>query len=492
MTIFLSTIDRVAVIGAGISGVVTAAHLLKAGLEVTVFERNQEAGGVWLYDDRTPVDPVFPATKPSEGEQTGGYEDIQESDRLVLEHAPPGPCYVGLQNNVSTPLMRVTLNSWPDKTPDYVSHRVLKEYIVDTSKKSGVYDETIFGAKVTNIEKVTKKSKWQVSWTELREDEATGKVKEQDSNALFDAVVVASGHYHAPRIPDIIGLADIKRLWPSRVFHSKGYRKPDQYAGKNVLLIGGGVSSTDIARELGPVATSIYQSTRNGAYDITEKMLPENGTRVAEIAFFEITGATGTEEPPAAATNWHLPIKVHLKSHGQEPTLEQIDYVIVCTGYHFTLPFLRRFHEDDTPTAEASDTVLVTDGTQVHNLHKDIFYIPDPTLAFIGVPFYTATFSLFEFQAIALAEVFAGIARLPSGSNMREEYRAKIEQKGLGRNFHSLRGKEEGYVQELLDWVNFFRSKVGLPLIPGYTEVWHDAKRIQRKIFEQFHDKSVD
>lgn len=41
------SINRVAVIGAGISGVVTAAHLLKAGLDVTVFERNQEAGGVW-------------------------------------------------------------------------------------------------------------------------------------------------------------------------------------------------------------------------------------------------------------------------------------------------------------------------------------------------------------------------------------------------------------------------------------------------------------
>lgn len=42
-----NTIDRVAVIGAGISGVVTAAHLLNAGLEVTVFERNKETGGVW-------------------------------------------------------------------------------------------------------------------------------------------------------------------------------------------------------------------------------------------------------------------------------------------------------------------------------------------------------------------------------------------------------------------------------------------------------------
>jgi cation diffusion facilitator CzcD-associated flavoprotein CzcO len=41
------TIRRVAVIGAGISGVVSAGHLLAAGLEVTVFERNQAAGGVW-------------------------------------------------------------------------------------------------------------------------------------------------------------------------------------------------------------------------------------------------------------------------------------------------------------------------------------------------------------------------------------------------------------------------------------------------------------
>jgi hypothetical protein len=250
-----------------------------------------------------------------------------------------------------------------------------------------------------------------------------------------------------------------------------------------VLLIGGGVSSTDIARELGPVAKTIYQSTRNGAYDLTEKMLPDNGARVTEIASFEITGATRTEEPLTAES--HLPIRVHLKSTDKDTTIEDVDYVIVCTGYHFTLPFLRRFHEDDTSPTEASDTVLVTDGTQVHNLHKDIFYIPDPTLAFVGVPYYTATFTLFEFQAIALTEVFAGIARLPSGSNIREEYRAKIEQKGVGRNFHSLKGEEEGYVQELLDWINFFRAKVGLPLIPGYTETWHEAKKVQRKLIEQ-------
>lgn len=48
----------------------------------------------------------------------------------------------------------------------------------------------------------------------------------------FDAVVVASGHYHAPRIPDIPGLPEAKARWPSRIFHSKRYRRPDSFAGK--------------------------------------------------------------------------------------------------------------------------------------------------------------------------------------------------------------------------------------------------------------------
>ena len=38
---------RVGVVGAGISGVVTAAHLGKAGIEVTVLERSSAPGGVW-------------------------------------------------------------------------------------------------------------------------------------------------------------------------------------------------------------------------------------------------------------------------------------------------------------------------------------------------------------------------------------------------------------------------------------------------------------
>ncbi len=38
---------RVAVIGAGVSGVATARHLKAAGVDVVVFERYKAAGGNW-------------------------------------------------------------------------------------------------------------------------------------------------------------------------------------------------------------------------------------------------------------------------------------------------------------------------------------------------------------------------------------------------------------------------------------------------------------
>lgn len=169
-----------------------------------------------------------------------------------------------------------------------------------------------------------------------------------------------------------------------------------------------------------------------------------------------------------------LPLFVHLKS-GER--LCDIDNIIICTGYHITLPFLSQYHDDDTAPGDANDSILVTDGTQVHNLHKDIFYIPDPTLAFVGIPYYTATFSLFEFQAIAVAAVFSGKASLPG--NMRLEYQQKLELLGSGRKFHSLKDMEEGYVQELMEWVNASRAGLGLPKIEGHTSTWHEAKAAQ-------------
>lgn len=104
---------------------------------------------------------------------------------------------------------------------------------------------------------------------------------------------------------------------------------------------------------------------------------------------FEITVETDESEDLQDTTL--LPVKAAI---GPDQQLCDLDYIILYTGYMFSLPFLKDFHNDELAPERGDDRVLVSDGKQIHNLYKDIFYIPDPSLIFIGVPFYTATFSL--------------------------------------------------------------------------------------------------
>ena len=62
-------------------------------------------------------------------------------------------------------------------------------------------------------------------------------------------------------------------------------------------------------------------------------------------------------------------------------------------------PFLADRHSDTKSFASADSSILITrEGNMVHNLHKDIFYMPDPTLSFVGVPYFTATFTFLSFR----------------------------------------------------------------------------------------------
>lgn len=220
----------------------------------------------------------------------------------------------------------------------------------------------------------------------------------------------------------------------------------------------------DIASELGPVAKKVYQSSRGGAYDLSAAMLPENGSQIAGIVSFTLPKDLKSPGSVALTTG---------------EVLNDIDRIIIATGYHCAFPFLSELHSDNVEPQNANETALVTDGKQVHNLHKDIFYIPDPSLAFIGVPYYVATFTLFEFQAIAIAATFAGKAVLPTQEEMRDEYNARVAAKGYGRNFHSLKDQDASYANELLNWINADLEKIGEKTWEGHTKEW----QINREAF---------
>lgn len=97
------------------------------------------------------------------------------------------PCYVGLRNNVSTRLLETTLKQFPKGTEDYVTHKVLAEYIQDIVISSGVHDITHFDTSVRHVSKTG--GFWKVETTTLKTN-ASG-VVEWHSLAQASAIVTA-------------------------------------------------------------------------------------------------------------------------------------------------------------------------------------------------------------------------------------------------------------------------------------------------------------
>lgn len=75
---------------------------------------------------------------------------------------------------------------------------------------------------------------------------------------VYDAVFVASGLFSVPHIPEIEGASEFK----GKVIHSHDFRDAERYRGERVLIIGRGISGTDIAGKLENVAKTVILSGR--------------------------------------------------------------------------------------------------------------------------------------------------------------------------------------------------------------------------------------
>lgn len=229
----------------------------------------------------------------------------------------------------------------------------------------------------------------------------------------------------------------------------------------------------DIVKELVPIAKKVYRCSRGGKMSIPLSLLPPETEGVEEVVSFT---------PPLPGDG--------LK--GTATTIDGIiltgiDQVILATGYLRSYPFLSEYNNHSMPVKKADQSVLITDGSQVHNLHRDMFYINDPTLAFVGVSAFVTTFTLYEFQAIAVACFFSGRALLPTTEEMREEYQRKVVERGHGRNFHSLFSQQLKYVDELVEWVNSRVDETGDEQIEGHTEFWvQEDARVMKMLEDKY------
>ncbi|CAM1501457.1 Fc.00g034410.m01.CDS01 [Cosmosporella sp. VM-42] len=488
-------IRTVAIIGAGLSGLVSAVHLLRAGINITIFERANHVGGAWKYSPQPDRDPPFPSVRPP----TPDWAELERLqgeglsvEEAALRFAPPGPVYANMKSRGSKVIMRTSLVNWPEGSGEPLDHGEVLEYLRDVARIHCVEDKIRFYTRVEALSKKEGTCHWDIRTSRLVATKTGYKV--EGETWRFDAVVVATGRYGVPRVPDVPGLSTWKRMFPDRVMHAKQYRTPTSFRGKRVLIIGAFISAMEIAKELTNNGAMVYQSAKDTKVDFRDQASHGNAEKVAMAAKF-IAFAQNRDEPNPGPQplddDRPIPGQVVLQD-GR--VLENIHHIIIATGYLTTYPFLGPILEQPFTSLQNADEKVVTtaDGRTVHNLHEDIFYIPDPTLAFIGVTNFASTFSLYDFQAQVLAAVFAGRVRLPSEVSMRAEQRRRKSRVLPGTLLNSIFLLDDFVIRRLLDWVNKDLIAGGFEPLSGPDFEWWDASREQREASRSLLGKLQD
>ena len=211
---------RVAVIGAGPCGLAAARQFSKAGFDVRCFERHAEVGGNWNAEN--PSSSVHARTRMISSK---GLTEFQE--------------------------LRM-----PRSYSQYPTHTEALDYLRSYVHEFGLTQCIECGREVVRLRPDAPGSmgrNWRITL-------------DSGEEADFDAVIVANGHHWDPRWPD----------WVDRfsgvVQHAHDYWSADAWAGRRVLVVGGGNSGCDIAVEVAREAAQTLWSLRRG-YHVFPKFL---------------------------------------------------------------------------------------------------------------------------------------------------------------------------------------------------------------------------
>ncbi|KAI5918922.1 hypothetical protein F4810DRAFT_549352 [Camillea tinctor] len=428
-------VKRIAIVGAGPCGVSAAKYLLaeEAFDHIDIYEQAAEVGGVWNYSPLVPGTVPVPQTNafvPAE-EPVYPNADAEAGDgKGKGKGAPvfPSPMYDDLHTNIPHTLMQYSDLAFPEGCEIYPSREVVQEYLVEYAKE--VRHLIKFSTQVEDIALRTiplSETRTQDQWDVRAKDLLSGETSLQ----TYDAVVVASGHYTTPFIPDadpsansMVDIRAFDKAHPGVITHSKLYRNPEQYRGKKVVVVGAGPSGLDIAAQIRTVCKApLLVSAKAGSPASTLAHLGADVSQVGEIARFL------PEEKGVVLRA--------LDDDQTERVETDIDAILFCTGYLYTFPFLQTL----------AGPPLVTSGRRVRGLAKHFLHVAHPTLVFPGLPMKIIPFPLSESQAAVFARLWANALPLPALE--REDDAGDVD----GKEYHVFpKGADGRYINELHDW----------------------------------------
>ena len=404
---------RVAVIGAGPSGLAQLRAFQSAKKkgaaipEVVCFEKQSDWGGLWNYTWRTGLDEHG---EPVHGSMyrylwsNGPKECLEFADYTFEEH------------------FGKPIASFPPRA-------VLFDYIKGRVEKAKVRKWVRFNTPVRMVEWDKKKKVFNVT--------AHDRVKDVMYTEQFDHVVVATGHFSTPNVPEFPGMSK----FGGRVMHAHDFRDALEFKGKDVLIVGRSYSAEDIGS----------QCWKYGAKSVTCTY------RSKPMGF---KWPKNFEERP-------LLQKLEGKTaYFKDGSSKQVDAIILCTGYKHHFPFL------------PDDLRLKTENRLWPlNLYKGVAWEDNPNLFYIGAQDQFYTFNMFDAQAWYARDVMLGRIKLPKLDAMRKNSAAWRTREEKLADAEQMIWFQGDYTKELIDATDY----------PSF-----DIEGVNKTFMEWEHHKAED
>lgn len=203
---------NVVIIGAGLSGILSAIRLKQAGVPFTIIEKNADVGGTWF------------------------------------ENAYPG-CRVDNPNHMYSFSFEPN-HAWPYH---FSTQDVLYDYFRRMADKYQLRAHIRFETSVVEAAFDEKTSHWKVK---VRAKD--GKEETLDANAVISAV----GQLNQPKMPDIKGMGSFK----GPAFHTARWRHDVDLTGKRVAVIGTGATAFQVIPEIAPTVKSLTVFQRSAPW----------------------------------------------------------------------------------------------------------------------------------------------------------------------------------------------------------------------------------
>lgn len=401
----------VVIVGAGLSGLLACKYMKAAGLSCIVLEASDDIGGVWKYRE-----------SPN-GKGGVTFSTVSTSSKTVNEFS-------------DFPM--------PDDYPPFQRHTQVFQYLNDFADHFDLRRSILLDREVVRIDKAG------ATWTTR---DSAGDTYQSSK------LIICSGMHQFPnKSYEQDGRYRDASL---SMMHSSDYRRlTDDYFGKDIVIMGGGETASDLAVELTHAANSVTMCVPHGQWlfpAVTPVEVRTNSARRATMVSDTFSSRVRRlVDPPFATFESRLDTKAHFTSrtferwggknghgiaewqndapyYGQffnknasvvqlvhrgliEPkrtiravtgnmvefcdgSKKRTDIIIFCSGYITRFPFF----------ADQKH------GGAINDQFKFVVHNDDPSLAFIGFarPLVGSFMGLSEIQSLFVSKLFSGQLVLP-------------------------------------------------------------------------------